>query len=85
MSTRELQRAGERWQDFARCKAIDPNTFFPGEGYGAEIAKKICAECVVIEPCLEFALSERIDHGVWGGESERGRRQILRRRRVSDY
>jgi len=25
------------------------------------------------EPCLEYALAERIDHGVWGGCSERER------------
>ena len=32
--------------------------------------------------CLEYALTYRIDHGVWGGASERERRRILRRRRV---
>ncbi len=37
----------------------------------------------VIDACLEYALSERIEHGVWGGESERGRRRILRNRRAT--
>jgi WhiB family redox-sensing transcriptional regulator len=32
-------------------------------------------------PCLEYALAERIDHGVWGGASERERRRILKKRR----
>jgi WhiB family redox-sensing transcriptional regulator len=36
----------------------------------------------VKEPCLEYALAERIDHGVWGGASERERRRILKARRV---
>ena len=31
--------------------------------------------------CLEYALLNRIEHGVWGGASERERRRILRRRR----
>ena len=31
--------------------------------------------------CLEYALEERIEHGVWGGCSERERRRILKRRR----
>jgi WhiB family redox-sensing transcriptional regulator len=31
--------------------------------------------------CLEYALVHRIDHGVWGGTSERERRRILKRRR----
>ena len=32
--------------------------------------------------CLEYALVNRIDHGVWGGTSERERRRILKRRRA---
>ena len=33
------------------------------------------------DTCLEYALVNRIDHGVWGGTSERERRRILKRRR----
>jgi len=33
--------------------------------------------------CLEYALENRIDHGVWGGCSERERRRILKRRRLA--
>jgi WhiB family redox-sensing transcriptional regulator len=32
--------------------------------------------------CLEYALQYRIEHGVWGGASERERRRILRSRRL---
>jgi WhiB family redox-sensing transcriptional regulator len=35
----------------------------------------------VAASCLEYALRNRIDHGVWGGASERERRRILRARR----
>jgi hypothetical protein len=48
-----------------------------------EIARRICADCPVKEPCLEYALYNRIEHGVWGGASERERRRIARRRRTS--
>ena len=51
-------------------------------GRRVEQARKVCADCPVKEPCLEYALTHRIDHGVWGGASERERRRILRRRRV---
>jgi WhiB family redox-sensing transcriptional regulator len=37
--------------------------------------------CTVRLECLEYALANRIEHGVWGGASERERRRILRRRR----
>ena len=50
---------------------------------GVLVAQKICAECPVSAACLEYALANHIDHGVWGGCSERERRRILRRRRVS--
>jgi WhiB family redox-sensing transcriptional regulator len=65
------------------CREIPPATFFPSDGVGVEIARRICATCPVQEPCLEYALEQRIDHGVWGGCSERERRRILKRRRVA--
>ncbi|MEC7667035.1 MAG: WhiB family transcriptional regulator [Actinomycetota bacterium] len=34
------------------------------------------------ERCLQYALEFRIEHGVWGGASERERRRILRRRKI---
>lgn len=70
------------WMPQGRCREIPPGTFFPSDGVGVEVARRICAECPVQEPCLEYALLHRIDHGVWGGASERERRRILRQRRL---
>ncbi len=67
---------------FAACRDRSPTQFFPSDGVGVEVAKQTCAECCVRLECLEFALYHRIDHGVWGGCSERERRRILRRRRT---
>lgn len=64
-----------------RCTRHPPAVFFPSDGVGVEIAKRICETCPVKEPCLEHALEARIDHGVWGGASERQRRRILKARR----
>jgi WhiB family redox-sensing transcriptional regulator len=71
-----------QWMLEARCRGRTPHDFFPSDGVGVEQARKICADCPVKEPCLEYALAYRIDHGVWGGASERERRRILRRRRL---
>jgi len=71
------------WMARGRCASIPPSTFFPSDGVGVEVARRICADCPVKAPCLEYALENRIDHGVWGGTSERERRRILRRRRLS--
>ncbi len=69
------------WMARGNCAEQPPGTFFPSDGVGVEVARKICATCPVKEPCLEYALEQRIDHGVWGGCSERERRRILKRRR----
>ncbi len=64
------------------CNNHPPEVFFPSDGVGVEVAKKICATCPVADQCREYALANRIDHGVWGGTSERQRRRILRARRA---
>ena len=64
-----------------KCRDHPPNTFFPSDGIGVAIARRICADCPVKEPCLEYALGNHIEHGVWGGTSERARRLIARQRR----
>ena len=69
------------WMQHGLCRQLAPSTFFPNDGVGVEVARRICATCPVQEPCLEYALTERIDHGVWGGASERERRRIAKRRR----
>ena len=70
------------WMAEGKCRAVPPETFFPSDGVGVEVARRICATCSMREPCLEYALRNHIDHGVWGGTSERERRRIARRRRL---
>ena len=71
------------WMALGYCNDKPPSLFFPSDGVGVEVARKICADCPVKEPCLEYALAERIDHGVWGGTSERQRRRLLKKRKVT--
>ena len=75
--------AATAWMADGNCRLYPPATFFPSDGVGVDKARKICATCPVTEPCLEYALEHRIDHGVWGGCSERERRRILKRRRLA--
>lgn len=69
------------WMATGNCNNHPPAVFFPSDGVGVEVAKQICGTCPVKEPCLEYALRQRVDHGVWGGASERQRRRILKARR----
>lgn len=70
------------WMAEGKCREVPPATFFPSDGVGVEVARRICATCPMQAPCLEYALRNKIDHGVWGGASERERRRIARRRRL---
>jgi WhiB family redox-sensing transcriptional regulator len=70
------------WRDRAACRGADLHVFFPGRGESAEPARQICARCPVRQPCLDYAISHGITHGIWGGLAERDRR-ALRTRHVS--
>ena len=74
---------GTDWMARGKCKDLDPAVFFPSDGMGVQAAQRICSDCPVRLECLEYALADRVDHGVWGGASERERRRMLRRRRMS--
>ena len=71
------------WMTKGNCFERPPSEFFPSDGVGVDRARKICATCPVKTPCLDYALRNRIDHGVWGGTSERERRRILKARRIA--
>jgi len=70
------------WMAEGKCADHHPAFFFPSDGVGVTKARKVCADCPVKSACLEYALEHRIEHGVWGGASERERRRILKRRRL---
>jgi WhiB family transcriptional regulator, redox-sensing transcriptional regulator len=74
------------WRDHARCLDEDPDLFFPIGTTGpaiaqAEAAKAVCRGCAVTRECLQWALNNYQDAGVWGGTTEEERR-LLRRTRV---
>ena len=70
------------WMVQGRCRDLPPEIFFPSDGVGVEVARRYCAECPVKDLCLEYALENHIEHGVWGGASERERRRIARSRKL---
>lgn len=69
------------WMRLGKCKDMDPAVFFPSDGVGVQAAQRVCAECDVTAPCLEYALVNKIAEGVWGGASERQRKRLLGQRR----
>ena len=68
----------DAWKLLANCRGVDPDLFFPEQGFaGAPIAKKICAQCEVIDECFAYGVKER--YGIWGGAGERERRRLRRK------
>ena len=72
-------RFAARWRELAACRGADLAVFFPGRGESAESARQVCAACPVRQPCLDYAISNRIVHGIWGGLTERERRALRSR------
>jgi WhiB family redox-sensing transcriptional regulator len=72
-------RFAARWRRLAACHGTDLNLFYPERGESAEPARQVCAPCPVRQPCLAYALSNRITHGIWGGLTERERRPLQTR------
>jgi WhiB family redox-sensing transcriptional regulator len=72
------------WRARSACLQADPELFFPVGSTGPAVrqvdqAKRVCAGCQVRSACLEWALDQRQDHGVWGGLTEDERRSLRRR------
>src|SRR5262249_34397663 len=82
--TELLGFVAETWQDEGDCRRwVGVIDFFPRRGESAREAKAICASCPVRAQCRDFALREKITHGVWGGMTELERRQVRRQRKIS--
>jgi WhiB family redox-sensing transcriptional regulator len=66
----------DEWMALGRCRDVAPETFFPTSARGVAQARRVCELCSVAEECLAYALVHGIDHGMWGGKSERERRRL---------
>lgn len=76
----------QRWESRARCIGnLEP--FFRLSPGGAPRtlrnrvdpaaeAKSICRRCPVRRECLDYAMTNEIRHGVWGGMDEKERKRL---------
>ena len=68
------------WQAKARCSEVDPEICFPERGGSSKAARAVCNKCDVRSQCLEYALNNKEQFGIWGGTSERERRKLRKDR-----
>lgn len=66
------------WMRAGLCAQTDPEEFYPDKGQNTGAARAVCAVCPVRTECLAYALDHGERHGVWGGHSERERRELRR-------
>lgn len=72
------------WQRDASCRGPEAVLFFPPTASESRAerdarearAKRICSDCPVIVPCLDYAIRIREPHGIWGGLNEAERRVV---------
>ncbi|MFG2976249.1 WhiB family transcriptional regulator [Streptomyces sp. NPDC048331] len=65
------------------CAQTDPEEFYPEKGGSTVAAKATCLACEVRPDCLDFALTNREQYGIWGGTSERERRRLRSRKEAA--
>lgn len=58
------------------CSQTDPEEWFPEKGANNAQARKICNECPLKDPCLQFALLNNEPYGIWGGKSSKARQKM---------
>lgn len=65
------------WWWAGKCRPMPLELFFPHNTAGVIVAKQICRSCPVRTECGDYGIAggERLK-GVWGGLSERDRRNI---------
>ena len=78
-----LEYEEEIWRQDAACArlGVPPGIFFSEDLGDIAQAKRICAECPVLAPCLEAAIERREPWGVWGGQLFRNGHLLATKRR----
>jgi WhiB family redox-sensing transcriptional regulator len=82
-----LPTAQAGFEPEAACRNVDPDVFFP-TGYARQHrglvlrAKAICARCPIADACLQVAMHDGEEVGIWGGRTP-AERARLRRLRLS--
>ena len=72
------------WYAKANCVGTDPESFFPDKGGSASDARRVCVQCPVRKQCLQWALDTDERYGVYGGLTERERRDLKHGIRTDD-
>lgn len=77
----ERVRANPNWRVLGSCATKHyPDLWFESEATSHAAAKLVCQNCEIRKECLEYAMEEKINYGMWGGLTERERRRLKKER-----
>ena len=65
------------FQDQAACTPADEALFFSELASKVAKAKSLCAVCAVSSKCLEFAIQDNIEFGIFGGMTPAERKALV--------
>ena len=71
------------WIRYALCAQnteVDLGAWFPLKGEDTVLARAICARCPVRQECLDYAVDNGEQYGIWGGMSFKERREYKQTR-----
>jgi len=79
-SLREIMSKAEGgWMRDANCRDMDINLWFPTVGKMPDpFVIEVCNTCSVQTECLDYAIVNVIDDGIWGGRTSNQRKRIRR-------
>lgn len=77
------------WREHAACRGLPASIFFfqsylprrDANPVKLARARQICNTCPVKLECLEYALDNPREEGIWAGTTEKDRRNLRRKRR----
>ena len=71
-----LDLLATEWMDQAICRGKNTELYF-GAAVKQEGVKRQCKPCPVRRDCLNYAITRKIEEGVWGGLTGYERRKLL--------
>lgn len=85
ISENDVRLKDQDWRALGSCSSADPDLWFSVGAVEHKQAKIICRQCPVRMSCLEYAMDAPVDHGIWGGLTERERRRHRRKAGTADW
>lgn len=83
-STPDVQLDAPDWTSEAACANIPTNVFFDADiiKENERQIKRICNNCPVRLECEDYAISNGLDYGIYGGKTAAERQRIIEARQA---